>query len=214
MIKCCVFDIGGVIVRNYNVWPELTAYLGLPDKSFRERDGRFKEAIGRHVCGEISENVLWSLYTEITGRTIPDGETGSLLGKFFRPKMDEPTVEVVKQLKAGEMRVVAGTNTVDSHYKSHIKLGQYDLFDKVYASHLMGIAKPNPAFFEYILKAESQQAGSQQAGSLQPQELFFTDDTLENVNVARDVGLEAFHYTNAHLLEDRLISIGALKKNS
>jgi len=194
MIKCCVFDMGGVIVRNYNVWPELTAYLGLPDKNFRERDSRFKEAIGRHIRGEISENVLWSLFTEITGKKIPDYEIGSLLGKFFYPKIDEPAAQIVKQLKASGMRVVAGTNTVEAHYNIHLKLGQYDLFDKVYASHLMGIAKPNPAFFAYILRGED----------LQAQEIIFIDDTMENVEAARGAGLRAFQYTNAGALKETL----------
>jgi putative hydrolase of the HAD superfamily len=116
--------------------------------------------------------------------------------------MDEPTVQIVKQLKAAGMRVVTGTNVIDAHYNIHIKLGHYDLFDKVYASHLMGITKPYPAFYAYILKAESVQA----------QDVFFTDDTIENVNAAADSGLNAFHYTNAQAMKNQLLSLGFLLK--
>jgi putative hydrolase of the HAD superfamily len=194
--------MGGVIVRDYVIWPELMAYLGLPNKNLSEKDSRFHEALLRHCRGEISENDFWVLYTELTGRTIPDGETESLLGKFFHPKIDGPTVQIVRQLKASGMRVVTGTNVIDSHYNIHIKLGQYDLFDKVYASHLMGIAKPDPAFFEYIIKTEG----------IQARDIFFTDDTIENVKAAEDAGINAFHYTNAQAMKAQLLSLGLLLK--
>jgi glucose-1-phosphatase len=200
LIKCCIFDMGGVIVQDYVIWPELMAYLGLPDKNFYEKDGRFHEALLRHGRGEIRENDLWSIYTEITGRTIPPGESESLLGKFFHPKMNEPVVQIVQQLKAAGMRLVIGTNVIDSHYNIHIKLGQYDLFDKVYASHLMGIKKPDTAFYAYILKAEG----------IPAQDVFFTDDTIENVNAAANAGLNVFHYTNAQALKNRLLSLGSI----
>ena len=196
----CVFDMGGVIVRDYIIWPELMDYLGLPNKNLSEIDNRFHEALVRHCRGEISEKDFWSLYTEITGRTIPSDQTVPLLGKFFHPKMDEPTVQIVRQLKANGMRVVSGTNVIDAHYNVHKNLGQYDLFDKVYASHLMGILKPDPAFFEYILKAENLQAG----------EVFFTDDSVENVKAASEVGLRAYHYTDARTLKTQLCSLGLL----
>ena len=200
MIECCVFDMGGVIVRDYVIWPELMVYLGLPDQNLFENDACLRETLLRHIRGEIRENDLWSLYTEITGRTIPLCETESLLGKFFYPKMNEPIVQIVQQLKATGMRVTIGTNVIDAHYNIHKKLGQYDLFDKVYASHLMGIAKPDPAFYAYILKAEC----------IKAQDVFFTDDTIENVNVAANAGLNAFHYTSAQALKNQLRSLGLL----
>jgi glucose-1-phosphatase len=201
LIKCCVFDMGGVIVRDYVIWPELMAYLGLPDQNLFENDACLRETLLRHIRGEIRENDLWSLYTEITGRTIPLCETEPLLGKFFHPKMNEPIVQIVQQLKATGMRVTIGTNVIDAHYNIHKKLGQYDLFDKVYASHLMGISKPDPAFYAYILKAEC----------IKAQDVFFTDDTIENVNVAANAGLNAFHYTSAQTLKNQLRSLGLLR---
>jgi putative hydrolase of the HAD superfamily len=190
--------MGGVIVRDHNIWPELMPYLGLTEKNLSEIDVRLHEALVRHSRGEIRENDFWRLYTEITGRTIPPGETESLLGKFFYPKTDDCTAQIVKQLKGAGMRVLAGTNVIESHYNAHIKLHQYDLFDKVYASHLMGVAKPDPAFYEYIIKAEG----------IQAQDIFFTDDTIENVNAAAGAGLCAFHYTDARTMKNQLLSLG------
>jgi len=191
--------MGGVMVRDYQMAPELLPFLGFSEKSFEEIDKRLIEALLRHNRNEISENDFWVLYTQISGRVLPPHE-GSLFGKFFHPKMDGPTEQIVMELKAAGMRVVAGTNVIDAHYRIHNELNQYDIFDKVYASHLMGIAKPDPAFFEYILKAENIQAG----------EAFFTDDAVENVNAAAEAGLNAFHYTDAAAMRKQLLSLGVL----
>jgi putative hydrolase of the HAD superfamily len=193
--------MGGVIVRDHVIWQELMAYLGLPDQNLFENDACLRETLLRHIRGEICENDLWSLYTEITGRTIPLCETEHLLGKFFHPKMNEPIVQIVQQLKATGMRVTVGTNVIDAHYNIHKKLGQYDIFDKVYASHLMGIAKPDKTFYAYILKAEG----------IKAQDAFFTDDTIENVNAAANAGINAFHCASAQALKNQLRSLGLLK---
>jgi putative hydrolase of the HAD superfamily len=192
--------MGGVIVRDHNIWPELMAYLGLKEKHLREIDVRLHEALVRHSRGEISENDFWRLYREITGKTISPCETESLLGKFFCPKTDDCTAQIVKQLKGAGMRILSGTNVIESHYNIHIKLGQYDLFDKVYASHLMGVVKPDPAFYAYITKAEG----------IKAQDIFFTDDTVENVSAAAGAGLCAFHYTDARTMKNQLLSLGLL----
>jgi len=64
----------------------------------------------------------------------------------------------------------------------------------------MGLAKPDPAFYAYILRAEG----------IPAQDIFFTDDTIENVNAAANAGFNAFQYTNAQALKNRLLSLGIL----
>jgi putative hydrolase of the HAD superfamily len=192
--------MGGVMIRDFHVSPELLPFLGFTVNSFAEIDRRLSGELLRHSRGEISEEEFWKRYTEITGRTLPPHDDEALLGKFFHPRIDEPTAELVRELKAAGMRVVAGTNVIDAHYRIHRKLGQYAIFDKVYASHLMGIAKPDPAFYEYILKAEGIPAA----------DAFFTDDMAENVSAASGAGLNAFVYTGAAALRERLRLMGVL----
>jgi putative hydrolase of the HAD superfamily len=106
----------------------------------------------------------------------------------------------VEELKAEGMRVVVGTNVIDAHYNTHIKLNQYGIFHKIYASHLMGIAKPDLSFYFHILKAEGVEAA----------ETFFTDDHKENVDAALKLGINAFLYTDASALREQLRSLGLL----
>ena len=200
MIKCCIFDMGGVMIRDYHMEPELMPFLGLNDRSFAAVDLRFREALRRHSRGEIKEDGFWSYYSEITGKAVPPHE-GSLLGKFFHPVLDQPTVQTAMELKASGMRVVCGTNVIDAHYGIHMKLNQYAVFDKVYASHLMGTVKPESTFYAYMLKEEGITAG----------EAFFTDDMAENVDAASASGLNAFLYTGADSLREHLRSFGLLQ---
>jgi hypothetical protein len=56
--------------------------------------------------------------------------------------------------------VVAGTNTLDVHYRIHAELGDYEAFAHTYASHLIHVAKPDPAFYRHILDCRGGDAGT------------------------------------------------------
>jgi putative hydrolase of the HAD superfamily len=195
MIKLWVFDMGGVLVRDIECLPRILAFLGCGEEELR-RPG-FQRAQHEYGLGLIGEGELWRRYEELTGRKVPPyGE--SLLGKYFFPRLDEPTAELLLKLKARGGPVVCGTNTGDAHYQAHLRLGQYAVFDRVYASQLMHLAKPDPAFYRHILNAEG----------VPPEETFFTDDFPKNVEAARALGIAAFTYTGAEALREQLASLG------
>jgi len=201
MIELCIFDMGGVVIRDFHIAPRLLPFLGHEEPDFGEIDPQIQEALREHSKGLIDEREFWDRYERITGETVPNDQ-GSLLGKFFTPVLDGPTVDVIRSIKARGIRVVCGTNVIDSHYSIHAELGQYDIFDHVYASHLMHIAKPDGAFFHYICTAER----------VIPATTFFTDDLQENVEAAQKAGLKAFLYTGAASLKRQLIDLGVLSE--
>jgi len=195
--------MGGVMVRDYQIWPQLLPFLGLTGKSFADCERNLIETVQSHSRGEITENDFWAIYPGITCRQIPaHDESETLFAKFFNPKMDEPTLQTVQELKSGGMRTVCGTNVIEAHYKIHTALKQYAVFDKVYASHLIGLAKPDPAFYKYILIAEG----------IEPNDTFFTDDSAANVESALSLGMNAYLYTDAEALSRQLQFLGLIKK--
>jgi FMN phosphatase YigB (HAD superfamily) len=105
---------------------------------------------------------------------------------------------VIRELAAGA-RVVCGTNTIDCHHEIIGELGLYDCYAAVYASHLMGLAKPDPAFWLAILEAEG----------AAPERAFFTDDSAENVEAAARLGMAARLYSGAERLRADLLELGA-----
>ena len=199
MLKLFIFDMGGVMIRDFHIAPALFKFLNLKVKSFKELGSEVEEALKEHSRGNISEEEFWKFFNEHTSLNV-DYTKESLLGKFFTPVLDLPTVEVVKDLKSKGYRVVCGTNVIDAHYCIHEKLRQYDVFEAVYPSHKLHIAKPDSAFYLEICKREK----------VSPQEAFFTDDLAENVEKAKSVGLTGCVYHDALQLKDELIGLKAL----
>lgn len=198
-IKLCVFDMGGVLVRNFNVLPKLSEFLGLENDFLPKYEKIWKNLCSLHGSGTITEQEFWERFSKETGKNIPKIQE-SLLGKFFTPTLDLPTYQVLEQLKKRGMRVVCGTNVIDSHYEIHNQLSQYDIFDKVYASHLVHIQKPDIEFYLKICENEN----------VAPTQAFFTDDLEKNVLAAQTLGIHAFVYHSAKTLKEQLISLNIL----
>ena len=108
---------------------------------------------------------------------------------FFNPKLNPAMVYLIEHLKQYH-RVVCGTNTIAAHYAHHVEHGDYGGFDVVYASHIMGIAKPRVEFYEHILTSEGVTAS----------QAVFIDDRLENVKAARQINMRAIHFTTYEVL--------------
>jgi FMN phosphatase YigB (HAD superfamily) len=109
-------------------------------------------------------------------------------------------VTIIDTLKNGA-RVVAGTNTISPHYEIHLQKGDYRVFDAVYASHLMGLAKPDPAFYTYILEHEDCPADR----------AVFVDDFPENVEAARQLGIHSFVFTDTEKLKKNLAALKQMR---
>ena len=178
MIDLFIFDMGGVLIRDYSIEGELSKFLGC--KNALHYNETISLALRNHSEGKIDEKNFWEIFEKETGINVPK-TTDSLLGKFFHPVLDIPTLSLISRLKENGKRVVCGTNVIDSHYKIHNQKGQYKVFDKVYPSHLLHVSKPKLKFFDIICNAEG----------CCKNKVFFTDDAKINVEAALKDGLEA-----------------------
>jgi len=139
--------------------------------------------------GSLSAGDFWKNLSGNSGLSI-DRE---FWGELFKPVIDEETRKIISELKTA-YRVVCGTNTIAEHFDIHENRGDYDIFNEVYASHLMGIAKPKPDFFRWILEKEG----------VLPEETIFTDDLAENIDAARALGINSFLFKDALTFESEL----------
>lgn len=74
-----------------------------------------------------------------------------------------------------------------------------DLFEKAYYSHIAGISKPDLGAFELVIREND----------LIPAETLFIDDSLVNVEAARQAGLQALHvYPGSTVLDLKLDANG------
>lgn len=186
MVQLYIFDMGGVVSQNTNVAPEIAAHLDFNGPKTIELAGEDFVAL---TTGAISAGEFTRRFSAKSGRAF--GE--DLLTLFFDPELDRDVVKVIEGLKK-QARVVAGTNTITPHYELHLQKGDYQIFDAVYASHLMGLAKPDPAFYSYILDKER----------CSPEQAVFIDDVQTNVQAAETIGIRSFLFTGAEQLRKDL----------
>ena len=198
--KLFIFDMGGVVAKNVAIISLIAARLGISNDEFFS--GAASDPLVRHTSpyhlgdvaaimkGEIDSEAFWKNFTARTGIAV----TGNPWYDFFNPSLDEEVVEIISGLKKGGCRVVCGTNTLDAHYKRHTERGDYSVFHAVYASHIMGIIKPDPAFWLQILDSEKFKA----------EEAFFIDDLEENILAAEKLGLKTHLFTGGEGLSSAL----------
>jgi putative hydrolase of the HAD superfamily len=168
-----IFDMGGVVARNNDVFPDVLSYLDITREEFFTFAG---ENLEKLLNGKVSSDEFWAQFSRRYGREVKE----ELFGKFFHPSIDREVIALIRQVKA-RSRVVCGTNTFDPHYDYHLSRGHYAIFDAVFASDKIGLSKPDPEFYRYILKNEV----------VNPENTFFVDDTEVNVLSAERMGINA-----------------------
>ena len=182
-----IFDMGGVMCTNTNVVESICKELNLNKREFF--DFAKPENFVKIQAGKMSMKEFWQEFSESSELDVKE----DYFETMFNPQRNEDMYQLVNQLKENH-RVVAGTNTIDSHYKIHRNNGDYDIFEVVYPSNLMGVAKPNVDFFRIILEKESQQ----------PEETVFIDDNIENIESAAKLGITAIHFTSYEDLKEKI----------
>lgn len=177
-----IFDMGGVLAYNTDVFPDVFGFLGITGEQFSNLAGKDME---RFLNGEVTTDEFWRSFSSRYGKKVKE----ELFGKFFSPGIDQGVMEIIKQLK-NDSRVVCGTNTFDPHYDYLLKRGYYDVFDAVFASNKIGVSKPNPDFYRYILNDEG----------IKPEDALFVDDCEINVSAAQKLQIRSILFTDSHSL--------------
>lgn len=171
---------------NTNVTGDISELLGVSKKDFIRYCT--SENLKKIQTGEMSTEEFWHEFSK--NSKIEIGE--EFWGKFFKPVRKPEMYDLIEILKK-KYRVVLGTNTIEPHYLVHKRNGDYDIFEKIYPSHLMGIAKPDPEFLEHIIVEEGYRI----------KDTVFIDDTSENIESALKSGIEAYNFENRDkLVED------------
>jgi putative hydrolase of the HAD superfamily len=177
--KVLLFDLGGVIVK----------WTGI--ESLMEMTGLSRTA----VTQQFANDPVLSAY-EI-GACSDDDFTAAMLTVFsldisyehFKSLWKEwvgSTYPGIKQALSelrGGYTIACLSNTNAMHWQrlaDHIITSQY--FDHAYASHLVNLAKPDPAIYRHVLTDMGINAA----------DVWFFDDTLENVEAAKAVGIKSF----------------------
>lgn len=179
MSKLFIFDMGEVLLLDVRTLPKIAERLSL---NYSDLHSDWKYYDVPLMDGFMKPDDYYR-HLELAF-DLPRIEE-DLFNKYFDPHPNTFMLEEIEKLKAKGHRVVVGSNTFAPHWEGHILAYPWlDLFDSLYASHLIHIAKPFPAFWRYIMKKEG----------FSPEDTVFIDDRAENIDAARSLGVEAFQY--------------------
>jgi len=178
-----IFDMGNVIIdidfkRVLGVWSNLS---GTPLATLNERFS-MGDVFQQHERGEISdedfaEELCKEMGVALSFEQFEAGWQAVFVG--LRPEV----IALFKTLREQGHRVVVLSNTNRLHLnfwpENYPEIAANA--DAIYLSQELGMRKPEPRIFDYVLHKEGVDAS---------QAVFF-DDVLENVEAARSVGINA-----------------------
>ena len=188
-IKSVIFDLGGVIyavdyhktINGFKAlgidhFEEVYAKAGQSDLFNDFEEGKISRAI-------FVERIKNLSIKNMTSSQIVNAWNGMLLG--FMPD----AIACLKRLSSS-YRLFLLSNTNEIHIQEiENRVGTEffsdfcSLFENVYLSHELGLRKPHPEVFKYILNQQG----------LKANETFFIDDSIQHVEGAIKAGLYAHH---------------------
>ncbi len=196
-IKLAAFDLGNVMVDVREEIParKLAALSGRSEAEvFEAIFAPEKKAL--FESGQISWEEHAATAIAELGLPVDEPELRVIYHESLIP--DQAVIDIVSEV-AAQVPITIASNTSQPHWEwVQRNLPFADRFDPPILSHLVGAMKPDAAFYQPLIERSG----------LSSEEIFFTDDRLENIEGAKTLGIQAFHFTGAEQLRKDLSSCG------
>ena len=174
--KVIFFDFFGVICSEISpIWFK---------KHYDEEHAKIikEEIMSKADLGIINEEEVYDL---ISSRlNIPSNQIKEEWTSLI--KINDSLVNYIKELKK-EYKIYLLSNAMGSFLHRILnKYNLYSLFDNIFISSEIKLAKPNTNFFYYVLEKEN----------INKEEVIVTDDNINNVNSARSIDISSILFKN------------------
>ncbi len=202
MIKGVIFDFGGVFDSKHESldgFRDAAGRYGIEPQAFYDLlySG---DAWRQAKLGEISGDAYWRSVMLSLGHDRTEDVAAFRERLFAGHELEAHVVRIATQL--GERYPLAllsnATDELESLLETRYRI--HHLFRVVINSARVGIAKPDPRAYWLALEGLE----------VQPREALFIDDKPRNIDAARELGLQAIHFTDAVSLERDLVARGLL----
>jgi len=195
-IKAVIFDWGGVLIDDPR--PALMKYcakaLGVSEETYIKAHNKFMDDFQK---GLLSEQTFWAKVCRELNR--PKPQEPSLWDDAFRtaysPRAD--MFSLVARLRKNGYRTALLSNAEVPAMQFFGELG-YDMFDVVVFSCAERMIKPDRKIYEVTVARLG----------CQPGQAVFMDDRQENINGAKEAGLNAILFKNIEQLKTDLARLG------
>ena len=195
-IKHIIFDLGNVILNiEYQKTINEFHKIGIKDASVFYSQSIQQEIFNLLETGKISE---FDFLIEVN-KLCPKASHKQILSAWNALILDLPQkrISLINNLKSSfSTYLLSNTNVIHiNEIKKKIGVKKYNsfynLFNKVYYSHEIGIRKPNPEAFNVILNENE----------LNVNEVLFIDDSIQHIKTAKKLGIKTYHLTKDESIE-------------
>ena len=198
-IKAIIFDFGGVILNiDYN--KTYKAFTNLGVKNFDEMYSQKNANPLFHDLeeGKINEEEFYNAFKRSTQLPLTDQQIKNAWCAMLMHYRKEALQTLSAIRHKYKLYLLSNTNII--HYKEFNKIFEEDIgpgsinnyFDKVYYSHEIGYRKPGNEAYEYVL----------QQNNLDAIQTIFIDDSIQNIDAAKALGLQTIFLKEGMMLED------------
>ena len=198
-IKAIIFDLGGVILNiDYNKTSKAFTNLGV--KNFDEMYSQKNANPLFHDLeeGKINEEEFYNAFKRSTQLKLSDQQIKTAWNAILL-RYREEALQTLATIK-NKYRLYLLSNTNSIHHKEFNKIFEdqigsgslNDYFDKAYYSHEIKLRKPGKDAYQYVLKENN----------LFPSETLFIDDSIQNIEAAKSLGLQTIFLKEGMKIED------------
>lgn len=185
-VKNIIFDLGEVILNiDYSLCERAFERLGIKNfksiYSQKEQIGLFDDfETGKISDGEFRRQLMKLIPHKISPKQFDDAWNAMLLD------LPNERIRLLEKLK-NQYRtfLLSNTNEIHIRWLSHYlkqTFGFEDfshLFEKVYLSYKIGMRKPEPQTFNYVLRENG----------IRKEETLFIDDSIQHIEAAKKIGI-------------------------
>lgn len=189
-VKNIIFDLGGVFVGiDYSKTQQAFTRLEVQDFHTYYTQYHASDLFEALETGKLEAEEFYNHFRNHLNTTLRDEQIeeawNALIGSFYPDRL--AWLDSIRH----RYKVFLLSNTNVIHYEALMKIYREqtgkddfdDYFIKAYYSHRIGLRKPYAEAYEHVLKEQGLVAA----------ETLFIDDTLPNIEGARNAGLQTLH---------------------
>ena len=201
------FDLGNVLLSfsHERMCQQMAAVAGVSAELVRhalfETPGSTRSIQWRFERGDLNVLAVYDHFCETLG-VEPNRDELFAAGRDIFTEIGD-SIAIVEQLAAAGHRlgIMSNTNPLDWEF---VTSGRYPFLNNLFQQHVLSYEvrsmKPEPGIYEHAVRV----------AGVEPSQVFFTDDRLENVEGAIAAGLDAVLFTTPDKLREDLQERGAV----